>query len=117
MIIFPATLESWRSLKDKSYKVNFESFEMTPEQVVGLNGALGQAGYLAFKTDAFKQSEKQMIDSLEADYDDTGKTPGQRLRNVLYVLWNQEPEGYQDFQLYYNFKIEKIISHFKNKLD
>jgi len=76
-----------------------------------------QAGYLAFKTDVFKQAEKEMIDSLEADFEDRGKTPGQRLRAVLFRLWEQVPEGYEDFNLYYQFKMNTVIEHFKSKLD
>ena len=42
---------------------------------------------------------------------------GKRLRAVLYRNWEQNKEGYEDFQLYYNFKVEKIITHYKDKLD
>ena len=117
MIILPAIFESWRSLKDKSYKLTFESFELTPEQVVGLNSSLGKAGYLAIKEDPFKQSEKDMINNLEADFEDKKKSQGQRLRGVLYRLWEQTPEGYEDFVKYYDFKMEKMINHYKDKLD
>lgn len=79
--------------------------------------SLQKAGYLAFKGDPFKTDELQTLDSLEADFDDFGKTPGQRLRAVLYRLWEQKNEGYQDFNLYYRFKMEKLINHFKDKLD
>ena len=87
MTILPAILESFRSLKDRSFKIVFESNELSPEQVVGLNESLGDFGYLAFKKDAFKQSEKDMMDKLESDFEDKRKTPGQRLRGVLYRLW------------------------------
>ena len=117
MIILPAVFEGWRSLKDKSYKLTFESFELTPEQVMGLNAQLGNAGYLAIKEDPFKQSEKDMINSLESDFEDKKKTQGQRLRGVLYRLWEQTPEGYDDFAKYYDFKTEKIIEHYKKQLD
>jgi hypothetical protein len=117
MTIYPAILESWRSLKDKSYKITYESFELTPEQAAGINADLGKAGFVAFKEDAFKDKEKEFIDTLESDFDDQKKPPSQRLRAVLYRNWEQKAEGYEDFQLYYNFKVEKIITHYKNKLD
>jgi len=116
MIIIPAILESFRSLKDRTYKVVYETSELSPEQIVGINSSLGQAGYLAFKNSPFKQQEKELLNSLEADFEDKRKTPGQRLRGVLYRLWEQEPEGYEDFSRYYEFHMEKIITHFKNKL-
>ena len=117
MTIYPAILESWRSLKDKSYKITYESFELTPEQVAGINANLGKAGFVAFKEEPFKEKEKEFIDTLESDFDDQQKTPSKRLRAVLYRNWEQNKEGYEDFQLYYNFKLEKIITHYKNKLD
>ena len=117
MIIFPGILESWRSLKDKSYKITFETNELTPEQALGISSNLQRFGYIAFKEDPFKEKEKEFIDSLESDFDDQQKKPSQRLRAVLYRNWEQNSEKYEDFQLYYNFKLEKIITHYKNKLD
>ena len=117
MIIFPAILESWRTLKDKTYKITFETNELTPEQAAGISSNLQRFGFVAFKEEAFKEKEKEYIDSLETDFDDQQKTPSRRLRAVLYRNWEQNKEGYEDFQLYYNFKVEKIITHYKDKLD
>ena len=117
MIILPAILENFRSLKDKTYKVLFATNELTPETIVGLNSSLGEFGYLAFKNDPFKQKEKDMIETLESDFEDKKKSPGQRLRGVLYRTWEQKPEGYEDFNRYYDYHMEKIITHFKSKLD
>jgi len=117
MTILPAILESFRSLKDRSYKITFETNELTPEQAVGINAALGNAGYLAFKDDPFKQSEKDMIESLESDFEDPKKSQGQRLRAVLYRLWEQQSEGYDTFPKFYEFKTDQLINHFKDKLD
>jgi hypothetical protein len=112
-----AVLESFRSLKDRSYKVVFETGELTPEQLASIGSGLNMPGYLAFNPDPFK---KEMIDTLElmkVDYDDTGKSKGQRLRAVLYRMWEQNNERYEIFDDFYNSKMEKIISHYKNKLD
>ena len=92
MIILPSILESFRSLKDKSYKIVFESNELTPEQMVGLNGSLGRYGFLAFKEDEFKQSEKDILNNLESGFEDKRKSSGQRLRAVLYRNWEQKDD-------------------------
>lgn len=117
MIIFPAQLESYRSLKDKTIKVVFETNELTPEQMMGVAGSLQQFGYLAFKNEPFKNNEKEVIENLKTDYEDNGKTPGQRLRGVLYVNYEKTAEGYKTFSDYYNAKMETIINHYKSKLD
>ena len=45
------------------------------------------------------------------------KSASQRMRNVLYLLWKQNPEGYKDHNLHYQYHMEKLINHLKNKLD
>ena len=117
MIIIPAILESYRSLKDRSVKVVFETSELSPSQVGDIQGNTLKAGFLAFKADPFKEKEKELIDSLEAEYTDTSKTPSQRLRGVLWHCFNKDPEGYKTFPSYYENKLEALINHFKSKLD
>lgn len=117
MIILPAQLESYRSLKDKTLKVVFDCNELTPEQTMGVASCLQQFGYLAFKNEPFKSAEKEAIENLKSDFEDTGKTPAQRLRGVLYVNWEHKKEGYDTFSDYYNAKMEKMINHYKEKID
>lgn len=84
---------------------------------MGIASNLQQFGYMAFKNEPFRNNEKEVIENLKADYEETGKTPSQRLRNVLYVNFEQGNEGYSTFTDYYNAKMEKIVNHYKNKLD
>lgn len=117
MLILPAQLESYRSLKDRSVKIVFETGELTPDQAAGINQTLQKFGYLAFKDNPFKEQEKEVIGNLEADFEDKGKTPGQRLRGVLYRNWEQDNKGFETFATYYPHMMEKIINHYKSKLD
>ena len=117
MLIFPAILESFASLKDKTIKVVFHTNELTPEQLTGIALNSQQFGFLAFKQDPFKQSEKNVLETLESEYKETGKTKAQRLRAVLYRNFEQEPKGYEVFDDFYNHQMEKLINHFKEKLD
>lgn len=117
MLIFPALLESYRSLKDKTLKVTFETQEPTPEQLTGIALNIQKFGYLAFKEEPFKQKEKDVLESLKADYEDTGKTPSQRLRGVLYRLWEKNSEDFKNPVDHYNSKMETLIQHFKKLLD
>lgn len=45
------------------------------------------------------------------------KTPSQRLRGVLYVLWEKRPEGHKIFDTYYMVKMNGFIEHLKGKID
>jgi hypothetical protein len=116
MILTPAILDNIRSLKDKTFKVSFETSELTPEQFTAIGNNLHQYGYLAFKNEPFLTEELEAIEDLKTDFDDKGKSPSQRLRAVLFLLFKEQPEGYEDFQLYYNFKMEKVIKHYKKFL-
>ena len=116
LLVLAGFLESFRSLKDKTYRLVFETSELSPDKLSQLGQSLQKAGYLAFKADPFKTEELQTLDGLEADYDDGGKRPSQRLRAVLFRLWEQDSQGYKDFNLYYDFKMNEIIKHFKSKL-
>lgn len=116
MIIIPAILERWSSLKDRSTNLVFNTNELTPEQYMGIGQLVQQFGYLAFKLEIFSEREKKAIEDLKASYDDHSKTPSQRLRSVLYRTWEQENEGFEDFNLYYLNKMESLVTHFKSKL-
>lgn len=117
MLLIPAILETVRSLKDRTWKVMFVTNELTPDQSASMNENLSQFGYLAFKRDEFKADEIKILTDLKADFEIEKKTPGQRLRAVLYKNWEQRNEGYKDFAKYYEFRMEAIINHFKDKLE
>ena len=117
MLILPAFLESYRSLKDRTLKLTYETSELTPEQMADMHTSLNKSGFLAFNTDMFATKQLQILSEMEVDYDDPGKTPSKRLRGVLYRNWEQTPEGYKTFEDYYRSKMEIVIVHFKGKLD
>jgi hypothetical protein len=112
-----AELTSYRSLADRTLRISFDTREITPEQMANIHYSLNKVGYFAFAPDAFATQELEEIDSLKVEYDDTGKPQSQRLRAVLYRLWEQKPEGYKVFNDYYLAAMEKLINHFKSKLD
>ena len=113
----PAGLDNYRSLRDRTIKLTFETQELTPEQMANIHWSLNKIGVLAFAPDAFATHEMEELDKIRVEFDDTGKTPGQRLRAVIYRLWEQKPEGYKIFNDFYMAKMETLIIHFKNKLE
>ncbi len=117
MLILPAHLESYRSLKDRTLKLTYETSELTPEQMGEVHQSVLKSGFMAFNADPFTTKQQQMLGELQVDYDDPAKTPSKRLRGVLYRNWEQTPEGYKTFEDYYRSKMEIVIVHFKGKLD
>jgi len=117
MLLIPAILTTFRSLKDKTIKIEFETNELSPEQIQGLAQNLQSFGYLAFKQDTFRTEQLMIIDELKADYEDKNKTPSKRLRDVLFVAYKQQSEGFLDFESYYQTKMNRFIEHIKSKLE
>lgn len=116
MINLPAILDKMTTLSDKTCKVVFHTQELTPDQFGKIGENLQAYGYLAFDKNVFTNDFLEQMKSVKVDFDDQTKTPSQRLRGVLFVLWRQEPKGYEVFNDFYNYHMEKIINHIKNKL-
>jgi len=81
-----------------TWKITLETQELSPDDVVKLTQSLTET----------KQLDTRIDPTVE------GKTPSQRLYNVLYRVWEMECEN--DFKDYYNKEMEKITNHYKAKL-
>jgi len=114
-ILFAATVEGLRSRKDKTVAITLGTQELSPEKagaIFNTNSKLVSC-YLSIK-ETINDEEQELIDSIEVEK--PGKTPSQRMRGVLYRLWEHAPEGYKDFNLFYLHYMEKMIDHVKSKL-
>jgi hypothetical protein len=116
MIIIPAIYEGSRDLADRTKKLTFGTNEVTPEQAASLQTMVREYVYLAIKVEQFTADQQETINSLKNDIDAFGKSPSKRMQAVFYRLWEQANEGYVDFNLYYQFKMEQLINHLKTKL-
>lgn len=116
MIIIPAQLESVGTRKDKTLKLTFGTNELSPSQASELFTIANQFGYLAFKDEDFKREELEVVESLKSELEDTLKKPSQRLRNVLFRVYEQDNDGFKTFAKYYDSKMEQLINHFKGKI-
>jgi uncharacterized protein YeaO (DUF488 family) len=41
------------------------------------------------------------------------KSPSERLRGTFYKIFEQDSEGFEEFDEYYASKMEKLITHYK----
>jgi len=58
------------------------------------------------------------LESLELDAKEMGgKTPSQRLRSMLYVLYTKDAQGYTDFTTFYTAKMERICNQVKRMIE
>lgn len=116
ILIIAAIFEGSRDLKDRTKKLQFVTNEVTPAQASQLQLLVQEFCYIAIKKEPFSRDEVNLINDLKTDFENTGKTHSQRLRAVLYKLWEQNNEGYKDFNLYYQYHMELFITHLKGKI-
>ena len=111
-----ASYKSIRKLSNKSYNVTFNIQTLTPEKLVQIDGLDDSNGVFLYKP-VDKISEKDILALSSVDTDMyQGKTPSKRLYNVLYVWFNESPQGFNNFADFYLHFMEKFISHVKDKL-
>lgn len=112
-IQIPASLEGISMLKDGGMSLRFGTQEATPEQKLVIMNYYQQFGWLLFA--AQEQDESRL--KLEAIRKDTGgKSPSQRLRAVLFVLYTKEAPSIP-FEQYYEQKVERFINLVKQNLE
>src|SRR4051812_49326904 len=112
--LIPVQVAGISSLKDGSISIKLETQELSPGKAGELFALRNKLSYVYFSERQISLPEKKIIDSLEPEMQ--GKTPSLRLRNTLYVMWEQNNEGYTDADAHYRAKMEGIIQHYKNEL-
>jgi hypothetical protein len=114
-ILLAAIVENITTRRDGTMKVTIGTQEISQGkagELFALNGKLA-AVYVSAK-DTIPQKELDQVDAVDVDL--PGKTQSQRIRSVLFILYEQDAEGYKDFQSYYKAKTEAIINELKNNI-
>ena len=114
-IILPAIVESLRTRKDRTIAITIGTQEMEPAKAGEIFSLNNQLVTVYISPTGIDQDTIDIIDTLEPEL--PGKSPSQRLRSILYLLWKQDDGGFKDKNLHYLHHMEKIIDHYKSKLD
>jgi hypothetical protein len=96
---------------DRSWRLQFETRELTGDEVKILADNFQGEGWLLFKPNEFVVAE---IPTTEAD--SGTKSQSQRLRDVIFIMWKQKG-GRGDYETYYRLTMEKLIEYIKDKLE
>ena len=116
MLILPSYIETIQSRRDSTWKIILGTNELTPEQAAEFVKLNQKYVFAAFSINEFRSKDLDIIASMQSELEFSEKPPSQRMRAVMYRLWEVNKEGYEDFELYYRFHMEKIIKHLKTKL-
>ena len=116
-LLTTGTLASYRPRTDGSFNITINIVIPNREQK-GIIDDMFQQEVVVYMREGSEITvdEIEIIDNIDIELGNS-KTPSQRLRNTLYVLWSDKPEGFTQFKEFYKFKMEQIINHLKSKID
>jgi hypothetical protein len=106
-----AQLLKVESLKDRTYKLTFNTQELGGKSAGELLSLVMDEMWLLLATREFTEED---IPEDEAKLE-SNKTASQRLRNVLFIEWKQKGSP-STFNAWYAAKMERIIEHEKSLL-
>lgn len=113
-ILLQIQIENITSRKDKTIKLTVGTQEATPQQAGQLFELLNQMAFILISPKGINQEQIDAVDAVDVDLG--GKTQSQRIRGVLYKLFEQDKEGFTTFDNYYKSKTDKYIEHLKAKI-
>ena len=124
-VIFDGGVETIATRADGSIKVVVGSQELSSDTMTRLFDLRRKVGYVLISTKEISQEQIDAVETSTANMEFSEKTPSQRLRGVLYILWeklqpkenDQGIEKFVDFDLFYKRKLNEIINHYKKQLD
>jgi len=104
-------LSGLRTKSDNSLGISFSTPELKPDEVLA---------FVELRNINLKMLLQPMagdaveLKEIKTELDE--KTPGQRMRAVIFLLWKQENEAI-DFEVFYRAKMNGLIEHLKLKLN
>lgn len=96
---------------DDSVSFSAETPALTDEQLVSFRGLSKVLVNCIIEPEVGSDSVLRVEGKVD------GRSPSQRLRSVLYVLWEQSGRPDGDFEVYYRLKMNQVIEWIKGKLD
>ena len=131
-VLFEGGVEKISTLADGSLRVHIGTPELSNETMVNLFQLNRKTGYVLLSPYPVNEDQKSAVEKAakKAEHESTefgNKTPSQRLRAVLYVYWEKtQPKQLNpdtgnvelvEFDLFYKRELNKIVEHYKTKLD
>jgi hypothetical protein len=109
--VAPAILIVGAPTSDGGMRLRLETQEISNEQKVALLDYNNTFGHFCFSPNPIQEGD---IPKEAARRE--GKTPGERLRGVLYLIYMERGGKKEEFYKYYIEEMEKVISQFKSHI-
>lgn len=114
-ILIPVQIENVTTRRDHTIKITLGTQELEPEKAGLIFGLQNKLAAAYFSEKGISQEDIDIVDSIDPDL--PGKSQSQRLRGVLFKLFQQNKEGFVNFDSYYHHHTDRIIEHFKSKIE
>jgi hypothetical protein len=114
--IFEGGVSKVSTLADGSLSLTIHTQELPEETMMRLFKLRRKAGMILISSDTISKDEVNEVEKFTTEFEVGGKTPSQRLRAVLYRVWEQTEQTY-DFPIWYESQLERIINKYKATLD
>ena len=126
-VVFEGGIDKVSTLADGSLRIYVGTPELSNETMVNLFRLIKKPGFVLISTNSINQDQIDAVEKATTNTEFSEKTPSQRMRGVLYKLWEKtQPKTMNgdsgqmeqvDFDLFYKRQMNKIIDHFKTKLN
>ena len=114
--IFEAGIAKVSTLADGSLSLTIHTQELPEETMMRLFKLRKKPGMVLISSDGINKQEIEEVEKFTSDFEVGGKTQSQRLRAVLYRVWEQSEQAY-DFPIWYETQMERIINKYKSTLE
>ena len=115
-VIFEGGVNKVSTLADGSVSINIHTQELNDETMMRIFNLRKKPGMVLISSGDITKQEIEAVENFSSDYEFNGKTPSQRLRGVLYRVWEQGKQEY-DFAIWYDSQLTRIINKYKALLD
>lgn len=115
IVQFSAQIDGVTAKKDKTLSVKLGTQELQPEDTSKIFELHGKQIWVAVAEIELKQSD--LVIPEEIPEFDGQKSYSQRLKEILYVLWNEKSDKKKTSDQFYRDYMEKLIGNIKSKLD
>lgn len=104
------------TMHDRTLRLQIDCLELPADQEALIFSARHASGWVLFAESELQVED--VADLPEIQVNKNEKTPSQRLRAVLYRLWEQSNRiTYPEFEIFYRAKIDRLIEGYKLKLN
>jgi hypothetical protein len=114
VIQLPVVFDGANRRKDRSLSLRLSTMqEVSNPEFAEIDKVVGRPGYLLFSENEFSEADIPLADAPTERGD---KTPSQRLRAILYRVWEKEGKR-GDYDLWYRAEMSRIMDAYKTELD